>query len=121
MIAFVAISLSSSAQSPFTTYRPAPSAGESNQSNTETTRVTGYIKNLSGEFSKVSLQVSFMTDSYGRESVTVVRMLEKKSDPFVTYGGNNWKTINAKAYYCNSNCDFTFYASYAGGYIYFDN
>lgn len=120
MIAFVAISLSSSAQSPFVTYEPTPSTNQSNQGDKETTRVTGYVKDLSGNVRKVSLQVSFRIDSNGKETVTILKLLEKQSSYF-TNSGNNWKTVNARAYYCNDNCDFTFYASYAGGYIYFDN
>lgn len=108
------------AQSPFVTYEPAPSASQSNQGESETTRVSGYVKDLSG-VRKVSLKVSFKTDSYGKEIVTVVKILEQQSSYYSTYGGNNWKTVNARAYYCNDNCDFTFYASYNGGYIFFDN
>lgn len=120
LVAFFTICSGTFAQSPFTVYEPTPSNNQSNQGEIETTRVSGFVKDLSG-VRKVSLQVAFKTDSYGKEIVTVVKILEKQSSYYSTYGGNNWKTVNARANYCNDNCDFTFYASYNGGYIFFDN
>lgn len=119
----IAISLGVYAQSPFVTYHPTPSYNQSNQEPQETIRVSGYVKDFSG-VRKVSLQIAYKTDSYGNESVVVVKLLEMQteiSSKFSTYGGNKWKTVNARASYCNDNCDFTFYASYNGGYIFFDN
>ncbi len=121
LAAFLAFCSGAFAQSPFVTYEARPTlGGQSNQDEKETTRVSGYVKDLSG-VRKVSLKVSFKTDSYGKEIVTVVKILEQQSSYYSTYGGNNWKSVNARAYYCNDNCDFTFYASYNGGYIFFDN
>lgn len=120
LTSFFALFTVVSAQSPYVTYEPTPSINQSNQDEKETTRVSGYVKDLSG-VRKVSLKVSFKTDSYGKEIVTVVKILEQQSSYYSTYGSNTWKTVNARAYYCNDNCDFTFYASYNGGYIFFDN
>lgn len=120
IIALLVVTLSIFAQSPFVIFESTPSSNQSNINNKEITRITGYIKDFNG-FRKVSLQVNFISDSYGKEIVTVVRMLESQSGPFVTSGGNNWKTINSRAYYCNDNCDFIYYARYGNGYIFFDN
>lgn len=126
LLAFTAVSLGSFAQSPFVTYEPTPTTTQSNPYNSQqvqTNRITGYVKDFSG-VRKVSLQVAYRTDSYGNDIVTVVKLLELQtgiSSKFSTYGGNKWKTVNARAQYCNGNCDFTFYASYNGGYIFFDN
>lgn len=120
LIVFFVTYLGVSAQSPYSVYEPTPSINQSIQGEKETTRVSGYLKDLSG-VRKVSLQVTFKTDSYGKEVVTVVKILEKQSSYYSTYGGNSWKSVNVRAYYCNDNCDFTYYASYNGGYIFFDN
>ena len=46
MIALVAISLSSFTQSPFMIYQPVLSANQSNQSERQTTIVTGHVKKI---------------------------------------------------------------------------
>ncbi|NLM19860.1 MAG: hypothetical protein GX217_07555 [Clostridiaceae bacterium] len=118
-VTFFAICYGAFAQLPFGTYEPTPLQSSNNQieSDTEIIRVSGYVEDFQS-VRKVSLKVAFKTDFYGNEKITVLELREKESGVFS--GGDKWKTVNVPAYYCKGDCNFTFYARYLGGYIYFD-